>query len=162
MPEETLITPEIRQMLGQQAVSPGKEVVDVSIIRRYAASIGDLNPLYLDERYARESSYGGIIAPPQFVFDVSNNIFSDVGDDGRDTARVSIPGFRVARAGNEFEFFEPVRPGDVINKKRRIAEMYEKEGKKAGKILFVISETSYTNQKGTLLGLNRETLMFFK
>lgn len=162
MSEESLITPEIRAMMGQEVESPGQEVVDTTAIRRYAAAIGDLDPLYLDEEYARKTSYGGIVAPPTFVFDVSNNIFTEVGEDGREKGRVTLPGLRVARGGNEWQFFEPARPGDVINRKRKIAEIYEREGRRAGKILFVVTETSYTNQRGQLLGINRETLMFFK
>ncbi|MBI2907376.1 MAG: MaoC family dehydratase N-terminal domain-containing protein [Chloroflexi bacterium] len=162
MTEGSLITPEIQAMLGQETVSQGRETADRTAIRRYAAAIGDLNPLYLDEEYAKKTSYGGIVAPPTFVFDMSGDIFSPVNEDGRDVARITLPGLRIARGGNEYQFFEPVRPGDVINKRRKIAEIYEKEGKKTGKILFVVSETSYTNQKGQLLGINRETLMFFK
>lgn len=162
MAEESLITPEIRAMLGQEALSPGQETADRTAIRRYAAAIGDLNPLYLDEEYAKKTSYGGIVAPPTFVFDVSSNIFSEVGEDGRDKARISIPGLRVARGGNDWQFFEPVRLGDVVSRRRKIVDIYERPGKKAGTILFVISETTYTNQKGQLLGISRETLMFFR
>lgn len=160
--QESLITPEIKAMLDQETVYPGKEMVDATAIRRYAAAIGELDPLYLDEEYAKKTIYGGIIAPPTFVFDVSNNIFGDVGEDGREKGRVTLPGLRVARGGNEWQFFEPVRPGDVIDRKRKIAEIYEKAGRKAGNIVFVVTETSCTNHKGQLLGINRETLMFFK
>ena len=44
-------------MLGQEEYVPGKEVIDMSIIRRYAQAISDLNPLYLDEAYAKKSEY---------------------------------------------------------------------------------------------------------
>jgi len=57
-------------MLGKEEYFPGREVVDISSIRRYAQAISDLNPLYLDEEYAKKSEYGGIIAPPTFIFDV--------------------------------------------------------------------------------------------
>ena len=34
------------------------------VIRRFAEGIGDPNPLYIDEAYAKTTPFGGIIAPP--------------------------------------------------------------------------------------------------
>lgn len=162
MADETLITPEIKAMLGREEHFPGEEVVDINSIRRYAQAISDLNPLYLDEEYAKSTEFGGIIAPPTFIFDVSQDIFAEVGEDGRDLTRVTIPGMNAVRGGNEYEFFEPLRPGDVVNRRRKVIDIYEKEGKKAGKILFITYETTYMNQSGTVLGICRETMMFLK
>jgi len=114
--EETLITPEIRAMLGKEEYFPGREVVDISSIRRYAQAISDLNPLYLDEEYAKKSEYGGIIAPPTFIFDVSHDISTEIGEDGRDLSRVTIQGMNALRGGNEYRFLEPARPGDIVNR----------------------------------------------
>ena len=162
MVEESLMTPEIKAMVDQEAFFPGKEVIDRSSIRRYAQAISDLNPVYLDEAYAKETEYGGIIAPPTFIFDVSHDIFSGVGEDGRDLSSVTIAGLIPVRGGNEYRFFEPARLGDIVSRRREIVDLYEKEGKRAGKILFVIYETTYTNQEGKVLGICRETLMFMK
>ena len=149
-------------MLGQELYCAGKEVIDRTGIRRYAQAISDLNPLYIDEEFAKKSKYGGLIAPPTFIFDVSQDIFAEVGEDGRDLSGVTIQGLNAVRGGNEYQFFEPARPGDIINSRRKITDIYEKEGKKAGKILFIVYETSYTNQKEKLLGVCRETMMFVK
>jgi acyl dehydratase len=162
MAEESLITPEIRDMLGREEYFPGKERIDRTSIRRYAQAISDLNPLYLDEQYAGRSEYGGIIAPPTYVFDVSHDIFADTGEDGRDLSRITIPGMTPVRGGNEYQFFAPARVGDIVNVRRKILDIYEKEGKKAGKILFIIYEMTYTNQEDTVLATNRETMLFLK
>ncbi len=162
MSEETLIIPEIEAMRGREEFFPGKELVDRSTIRRYAQAISDLNPLYLDEEYARKSKYGGIIAPPTFIFDVSHDIFTEIGEDGRDLSRVTIPGMNAVRGGNEYRFLEPARPGDIVNRTRKIVDIYEKQSKRAGKILFIVYDTTYTNQRGTVLGICRETMMFLK
>jgi acyl dehydratase len=162
MAEQSLITPEIRAMLGQEFYFTGKEVIDRTAIRQYAQAISDLNPLYIDEEFAKKSEYGGLIAPPTFIFDVSHDLFAEVGEDGRDLSGVTIRGLNAVRGGNEYQFLEPARPGDIINRRRKITDIYEKEGKKAGKILFIVYETSYTNQKEKLLGVCRETMMFVK
>jgi acyl dehydratase len=162
MVEESLITAEIRAMIGQEVDFPGAEIIDRSSIRRYAQAISDLNPLYLYEEYAKKTEYGGIIAPPTFIFDVSHNIFSDLGEDGRGLARVAIPGLKLARGGNEYQFCQPARPGDIVHQKRKIIDIYERPSKAVGKILFIVYDITHTNQEGKLLGINRETLMFFK
>jgi acyl dehydratase len=160
MAEGSLITPEIRAMLGQELYFPGKELIDRTAIRRYAQAISDLNPLYIDEEFAEKSAYGGLIAPPTFIFDVSHDLFAEVGENGRDLSRVTMHGLNAVRGGNEYHFFEPARPGDIVNRRRKITDIYEKKGRKAGTILFVVYETTYTNQKEKLLGVCRETMMF--
>lgn len=161
MTQSSLITPEIRGMLGKEDTFPGVDSVEKGIIRRYCLAVGNSNPLYVDEAYARKTRFGGIIAPPTYVFDVSNNVAAKVGKDGRSLSRVSLPPPvpRIARGGNEYEWLLPVRPGDVITTTRRIAEMTEKQGR-SGPLVFVLSETRYTNQKGEKVAVNRETLIF--
>lgn len=161
MTEETLITPELKAMVGQEKDLPGIEAIDKTSIARYVHAISDLDPLYLDEEYARETEHGGVVAPPTFVFDLIP-ASAELGDDGRDLTRIKLPGYRLARAGNEYQFFRLVRPGDAVNRKRKIVDVYEKESKRVGTIIFVVYDTTYTNQEGELLGVNRETLMFFK
>ena len=161
MSENSLLTPEISAMVGQETDLPAIEAIDQTSIIRYAQAISDLNPLYFDEEYAQKTEYSGTIAPPTFIFDIVP-ASTDIGDDGRDLTRIKLPGLRLARAGNEYQFFEPARPGDIINRKREIISVYERENKKVGKIIFVVYDTTYANQRGELLGINRETLMFFK
>jgi acyl dehydratase len=40
-----------------------------------------------------------------------------------------------------------MRPGDTITLKARITDVYEKTGR-TGKMVFIIRETTYENQKG--------------
>ncbi len=161
MSEESLLTAEIKTMVGQETDLPILEEVDKASIIRYAHAISDLNPLYLDGEYARKTEFGGVIAPPTYIFDVVSAA-TEIGDDGRDLTRIALPGFRVARGGNEYQFFEPARPGDVISRKRKIIDVFERDSKKVGKIIFIVYDTTYINQESKLLGINRETLMFFK
>ena len=50
-------------------------------------------------------------------------------------------------AGQRCEFHVPIRPGDTITMKTRITDVYEKTGR-TGKMVFIIRETTYENQKG--------------
>ncbi len=57
-----------RSMIGvEHLVKPNCEVASQDAIRHWCYGIGDTNPLYLDEDYARGTRYGGIIAPPNFL-----------------------------------------------------------------------------------------------
>ena len=44
-----------------------KFLVEASHIMMFARSVGDANPIYHDEDYAKETDLGGIIAPPTFA-----------------------------------------------------------------------------------------------
>jgi len=161
MPEDSLLTPDIKAMVGLETNLPNLESIDKTTIIRYVQAISDLNPLYIDEEYAKETDYGGIIAPLTFIFDVIPAA-TEIGDDGRDVTRIALPGFKVARGGNEYQFLEPARPGDVIMRRRKIVEVFERDSKKVGKIIFIVYDTTYSNQDARVLGINRETLLFFK
>jgi acyl dehydratase len=58
--------------------------------------------------------------------------------------------------GNRFEYFAPVKVGDTITAKGRVADVYEKEGS-SGNLLFIIFETEYFNQDGQLVARLRST-----
>jgi len=161
MPEDSLLTPDIKAMVGLETNLPNLESIDKTTIIRYVQAILDLNPLYIDEEYAKETDYGGIIAPPTFIFDVIPAA-TEIGADGRDVTRIALPGFKVARGGNEYQFLEPAKPGDVIMRRRKIVDVFERDSKKVGKIIVIVYDTTYSNQDARVLGINRETLLFFK
>ena len=161
MSEDSLLTPDIKAMVGLETNLPNLESIDKTTIIRYVQAMSDLNPLYIDEEYAKETDYGGIIAPLTFIFDVIPAA-TEIGNDGRDVTRIALPGFKVARGGNEYQFLEPARPGDVIMRRRKIVDVFERDSKKVGKIIFIVYDTTYSNQDARVLGVNRETLLFFK
>ena len=67
MSEDSLLTPDIKAMVGLETNLPNLESIDKTTIIRYVQAISDLNPLYIDEEYAKETDYGGIIAPLTFI-----------------------------------------------------------------------------------------------
>jgi acyl dehydratase len=119
-------------------------------IVEFARSIGETNPLYTDEEYARTTPYGGLIAPPTFSV-----VFR---------SRARMPdlqlsyGKRGFDGGKECHFFAPVRPGDTITGIDRIAEVYEKTGR-SGNMIFIVRESELTNQSGTKVAVIRQSLI---
>ncbi len=162
MSEESVITPEIEAMVGKEKVYPGFEEIGRAIIRRFAIAVGDTNPLYWDEEYAKKSRYRGIIAPPTMIFELNHNIGLEIGEDGAAVdafGRLPPPFETVIRGGNEYEFYQPVRPDDIVTATQRIAQISERQGK-AGPMVFVVNELTYCNQRGEKLGINRETVIY--
>ena len=82
-------------------------------IRKFAQSIEDHNPLFNDEQAARETRFGGMIAPPTFGR-MLGGIF------------LKLP-FQLPKrgldGGSEWEFFHPIRPGDRITVQTKLAEL---------------------------------------
>ena len=58
--------------------------------------------------------------------------------------------------GSEYEYFQVVRPGDLITAKVKLADAYERE-RKTGKMLFLVIEITYTNQRGEVVATERST-----
>ncbi len=139
--------------------------VEKEPIRRFADAVGDLNPLYWDQEYARSSRYGSIIAPPGFISSPwfsrpkSGTTSSSAREELRDALqKAGYTNPAAIDAGIEYEFFCPVRAGDTIAFTSTIKDITEREGK-TGKMAFIITETTYTNQNGDLVAKARGTLI---
>lgn len=152
------LTAEIRACTGREAVYTAPEALGRQAIRYFAFATGDDNALYRDEGLARQTRHRGIIAPPTLVCE-TNQFYTRAPDgsgySGHDW-KLPIPDARFIRGGNEYEFFQPVRPEDHVTVTWRIVDIFERETRQ-GSLIFVISEARYTNHHGELLAVNRET-----
>lgn len=160
MAEETYITKEMQARIGVESPPSVSYPVDKSLIRNWAIAINWPNPpdrLFWDEEYAKTTRFGGIIAPPYF------NPFAYHIDEDRMRSRVegrgglqTAPGTRPLNGGGEAEYYQPIRPGDVITSVSKVVDLYERQGR-LGRMLFTISETRWTNQRGELVRIYRGT-----
>ena len=121
--------------------------VEKGAIIKFAEAIGDTNPIFNDEVAARQSKYGGMIAPPTFLRSMSSG---PLKVDVRNPYSANLDG------GSEWEYFEPVRPGDRITVTTKIANIYERAGR-LGNMLFMVRETNYVNQFGNTVATQRTT-----
>lgn len=166
MAEDTMITDELKGWIGREWETVTGDPILARDIKRYAMAIGDRNPLYHDEEYAKTTEYGSIVAPPSFVLcaahPVSKDHFPDeLRSDGLHEGDVwpfmyALPIQRVVRGGDEFDFHEPIRPGDVITVRTKVADITEKISKTGPMIVTTIEEI-YSNQKGDLVAVHRMT-----
>jgi len=155
----TINRKQLSGVVGREATFQASEEIGKAIIRRFAATIGDRNPLYWDDEYAEQSPYGGITAPPTLIFELTYDLWAAVSEEGLSKEFKEWLGFEVnlQRAGNDYEMVQPVSPDDIMSIRRKVIDVTEKQGKR-GKFAFLTSEVTYTNQRGELLGINKETL----
>ena len=157
-----MLPEEVTKFIGKRGEAIVFEV-EKEPIRRFADAVGDPNPLYWDEEYAKNSRYGSIIAPPGFISSpwFSRPKSSELSADLRMQLRPALEKSGFTRpggldAGIEYEFFQPVRAGDTITTFSIIKDIVEREGR-TGKLAFIITETTYTNQNGDLVAKARGT-----
>jgi acyl dehydratase len=153
MANDSVVTSEMRRAIGVES-EPTIVEVEKEPIRRFAEAIGDPNPLYHDEEYARQRGFRSIIAPPGFTPTYSFPIRRGKTPDTGEKIRSAFP--RGLNGGGEYEFFQPIQAGDILVITSRISDIYEREGR-MGKMVFVISETIVRNLKGETILIQRHT-----
>lgn len=146
-PAEGRITDEAiadaRKMIGLQLRPEGPYLQDATpdTLRNWCNGIGDMNPLYRDMEHGRLSRHGTQLAHPMFPM-----AFGWIG-----RTRWALPGVHGFYAGNDWELFRHVRPGDRVNAIERVVGVEEKESKFSGRLVLQYVEASYYNQHGELL-----------
>jgi hypothetical protein len=143
--------------------------IEAGHIMMFARSIGDDNQIYYDEEYARGSEVGSIIAPPTFVqasaqFDPDYPLRPAIGapwfGSGREpTGATHNPmsgggsggGGTGLHAEQHFEYHRPLRAGDVLHAETVQGKTWEKQGRRAGKLVFSEMVTEYRDEKNELV-----------
>lgn len=141
--------------------------IEAGHIMMFARAIGDANPIYSDEDYAKQTEPGGIIAPPTFAqssaqFDPDYVLRPKIGQpwfgSGKEPTGIK-PGAgggekdssRGLHAEQHFEYHRHLRPGDVLTATVKPGRHWEKEGRRSGKLVFDEAVTEYRDQNGELV-----------
>lgn len=144
--------------------------VEAGHIMMFARSIGDPNPVYADEEIAEAAEVGGLIAPPTFAqasaqyapdYPLRPKIGEPWFGSGREPTGARPGGTRGDTTGGgggtslhaeqHFTYHRPLRPGDVLTVETKDGKTWEKEGKRAGKLVFREMVTEYRDQQGELV-----------
>ena len=150
MNQDSLMTEEIRGMIGKSVGEPVTCAVETSAIRRFIGAVEDFNPLWVDDSRARRAGYGKAIAPPIFINSIRPHGYMEALSD--------IKGFtRSLALGTEYEFFGSVSSGDEITVEARFVDIREKETQR-GKMLFITIEKTYKNQDGKIVVIERSSV----
>lgn len=136
--------------------------VEASHIMMFARAVGDPNPVFYDAGAAKKSGAPGIVAPPTFPqsvaqFDPDYFLRPKPGEKwfGSGKKPSGIEGKPESSGGlhaeQHFEFFRPVRAGDVLTATTHAGDTWEKESKRAGKLTFSERIVEYRDAGGELV-----------
>lgn len=162
-------------MTGEPKLAPMP--LERDTLRRFAQAIMDPDPVYYDEKAAKASKFGEIVAPPLYpahayrppadgpdpftVFADNPDSDGTAGSDGMyyGLPPIPMPYKRLLNGGNELQFYRALAVGERCIVTPRYADVVLKQGKN-GAILLVVVETRYTTEAGELLLVNRQTLIW--
>ena len=150
MAEDSLITEEMRNAIGS-LLSMAVIEVEKGKIRQYVNAMGETNPLYQDEEYAKKSRYSGTIAPPGLLITQAMSGGASYDMPWQDPLKHSVD------AGETIEFYQPIRPGDILFLTRKLVGLSERESKSLGKMRVQEVEVTYVNQKGQVVAKKTKT-----
>ena len=149
----------LKATIGREVIYRAPDEMGRPAFRQYALAIGDFNPLYSDPKFAQGHGLRDVMAPPTLICDTWQYVDSDMDDRGDLIGRGEMRELEGLRAGNDYEFFQPVHPDDVITARWKVKDVYEKTGR-SGSLAFQEIEVTFYNQREELLARNTETLFY--
>jgi uncharacterized OB-fold protein/acyl dehydratase len=160
-PEETkAFEQEIYAFVGRENGPPkkGHDNVNEPMIRHWVEIMGDESPVYTDPEAAKNSSKGGIIAPPAMLQAWSMEGYSMAGDFVQDVQRglhnvFDAHGYTgVLGTNTSTEFYRDLKPGDEVTAHTIIDNISEQKATARGIGYFIETVTSFTDQGGAEVG----------
>ena len=149
----------LKATVGAEIVLRAPDEIGRSSLRQYALAIGDFNPIYSDREFAQANGLRDVMAPPTLICDTWQYVDSDMDERGDLLGRGPIRELEGLRAANEYEFFQPIHPDDVVTAHWTVKDVYEKTGS-TGSLVFQVIETTFYNQSEELLARNTETMFY--
>lgn len=141
-------------MLDKNAVGrttpPTLNEVEKGAIRRFAEALGDYNPIYYDEDYAKASGFQGVVAPPTFPGGFAT------GADLREL--LGVPLRSLLNAEVSFDYERPIVAGDRLLVTSRVADVQERPSS-TGKMEVAVLEDEGRDEAGKLVYRMRRTLV---
>ncbi|MEU9272984.1 MaoC family dehydratase N-terminal domain-containing protein [Streptomyces sp. NPDC048251] len=130
----------LRKLIGvpiTESAEPWCFEVTRDNIRHYAHGVGDDNPLWCDPEYAARSGYGGLVAPPSFVFALNRILSGYVG---------GLPGVHAMWSGADITWHRPLLVGTRIRCVAHLKDLVEHETRFAGRAVQQIYHVDFFDQ----------------
>jgi acyl dehydratase len=126
--------------------------VEYEPIRRWCQMSECDNPLFLDPEYAKKTKHGEVVCPPfslQIFGHKMPGYFPPPPPAEDVTSGIpSTPGSSVLFLGSDWEFFKPVKVGDRLSAKDRLADFKLKAIRFDPKARWIRRDSIYYNQNG--------------
>jgi acyl dehydratase len=150
-----------RAMIGvEHRVKPNGEFATRDAIRHWCMGVGDLNPLYINEAYAKGTRYGNIIAPPNFLtvaatgsiypFDARFEIPPE-----RRVRGSNFPGIGALHGGGETEYLDIIRLDDELYGTSYSKDVSVVNSQFSGTAVKTVGETVWRRADGSTVAISR-------
>ena len=138
---------ELRAEIGSEIIGPPGHLTEATRdgIRHFAMGIGDENPLWLDEEYAKRSPHGGLIAPPFILIAMNKTAWGARG----------LRGIHSMFSGSYFEWMRPIRVNERITSKTILKDLEVKPSRFAGRAIKQIREATFRDAAGETVAIAR-------
>ncbi len=159
---DAVLTDEVRAWIGRSSdTREFPEPISASDVRRYLNAIGDQNPLWRDDEYARAAGYRERLVPPLLVAALTRRIPVTDSPEDRVFWQHQVPvltGYTNTRnAGTELEFLAPIYVGDRVRVQTHITDITARRGR-TGLGIFVTRILEFRNQDGEVVIRRRQSL----
>jgi len=138
----------LRARIGTEIRGPHPyiTVATEDAIRHWAMGIGDENRLWLDQSYAADGLYGGIIAPPSMLYAFDKRASGGGG---------GLPGVHAMFAGTEWRWLKPVREGDEVKVRAVLHDVVVHPSSRfAGRAVQQTSECTFSDRDGGVYAIS--------
>ena len=111
-------------------------------IQGFSRGLGETSPIHLDEGAAQSQGYRDVVAPPTFCTVMVH--------------KVALPDINLKfgrtrmHAGQRVQYRAPIIAGDSITASSHLKDVYAKTGR-SGTMVFIVWETTFRNQEGTVV-----------
>ena len=131
------------------------KIIEFAIAVSQKENREQINPIYSDEEAAKKAGYQGIPIPPTFAI----CSFFWTGDGLMEVIKtLGLDLNKLLHREEEFEYFGNIYAGDVLTRKMKVTDLFEK-GKKERFVSVTVLETEIINQRGELVLKSRTRLM---
>lgn len=146
-----------RLLLGIDLAVRHQEYVgtaQVDNIRNFAAGVGNDNPLHRDPAYAAGTRWGNVIAPAMMAGIINTPLRGDpMPEDIKLRTKSLFRGIHVFVSGGEWEFYNPIYPGDTIYSFKGEDSISVNPSEFAGRNVIQISREVKFNQRQQVVGV---------
>jgi acyl dehydratase len=137
----------LRSKIGQfHPLRHWNSAATVDAIWHFALGIGDDNPMYWDEAYAKTTPWKRMVVPPTFLYSFSSGPRRK-GDPSTGSTDEFLPGVHGLWAWDRWHWNRPVYEGEKIRAKRGIEKVEERQSK-LGRAVDQIEKTLYYDERG--------------
>ncbi len=159
MNERLLTLEDMQKFIGTEA-KPHVLHVEKELVRHFVEAVQDPNPLWTDEDYAKATRHGGTIVPPH-IFCACMTIARcspEAGVIPIPVPEVPLPRENTLEGEEAWEFFTPLRAGDVITSRTKLTDVKRREGR-LGEMFILVYEAESVNQRDELVARSTNTIV---